>query len=126
MVSLCFSLFFLDTDECMEDVRLMHLKLLLENGPKHSQADAISNQCLWNNEPIGNHLAFKSFLMSIVGRDFVTRQRTFQEILGKCDDWTTESWKYLLLLLRMVVETKECEHFSTDQHNKFKALAKSE
>lgn len=110
----------------MEDVRLMHLKLLLENGPKFSAADAISNQCLWNNEAIDNHLVFKSFLMSIVGRDFVTRQKTFQEIITKCDDWTTENWKYLLLLLRMVVETKECEHFKTDELNKFKALAKSE
>lgn len=110
----------------MEDVRLMHLKLLLENGPKYSTADAISNQCSWNNEPIDNHVVFKSFLMSIVGRDFVTRQKTFQEILSKSDDWTTENWKYLLLLLRMVVDIKECEHFTTNERNKFKALAKSE
>lgn len=110
----------------MEDARLMHLKLLLENGPKHSTADAISNQCLWNNEPIENHPAFKSFLMSIVGPDFGTRQKTFQAILTKCDDWTTESWKYLLLLLRVTIETRACEHFSTNELNKFKALAKSE
>lgn len=115
-----------DTDECIEDVRLMHLKLLLENGPKYSAADAISNQHLWNNEPINDHLMFKSFLISIVGRDFVTRQKTFQEILTKCDDWNTDSWEYLLLLLRMVVETEECERFSMDEQNKFKSLAKSE
>lgn len=113
-------------DECMEDFRLMHLKLLLENGPKFSAADAISNQYSWNNEPISDHSVFKSFLMTIVGRDFVTRQKTFQEILTKCDDWNTDSWKYLLLLLRMVVETNECVHFSTDEHNKFKLLAKRE
>lgn len=114
------------TDECMEDVRLMHLKLLLENGPKHSAADAINNQCLWNNEPIECHLVFKSFLISIVGRDFVTRQKTYLQILTKCEDWSTESWKYLLLLLRVIIETNACEHFSTDEQNRFKAIAKSE
>lgn len=104
----------------------MHFKLLLENGPKHSTTDAIISQCAWNNEPIENHLAFKLFLMSIVGRDVVTRQKTFQEILTKCGDWTTEIWKYLLLLLRMAIETEEFKHFGPDEHNKFKAIAKSE
>lgn len=104
----------------------MHFKLLLENGPKHSTSDAISNQCAWNIEPLENHLAFKSFLMSIVGRDFVTRQKAFQEILRKCGDWTTETWKYSLLLLRMAIETEEYKHYGPDEQNKFKAIAKSE
>lgn len=117
---------FLSSDECMDDVRLMHIKILLENSPKFSAADAISNQCSWNNEPIDDHSMFKSFLMTIVGRDFDTRQKTFQEILKKCDDWNTDTWKYLLLLLRVMVETNECIHFSTDEHNKLKSLAKRE
>lgn len=104
----------------------MHFKLFLENGPKHSTADAISNQCSWNDEAIENHLAFKSLLMSMVGRDFATRQKTFREILTKWCDGTTETWKHLLLLLRMVIETEECQHFSPDEQNKFKAIAKSE
>lgn len=120
-----FSLY-IDADECMADVRLMHLKLLLQNGPKYSAADAISNQCAWNNEPIDYHTVFNSFLMSIVGHDFATRQKILQEILAKCDVWDAENWKYLLLLLRMAVETNGCQHFSTDEQNKLKALAKSE
>lgn len=103
----------------------MHLKLFLENGPKHSEADAICNQYTWNNELANDHLIFKSFLMSIVGRDFDTRQKTFQKILTKCDDWNADSWKYLLILLQISVDPNECEHFTTDEHNKFKAIAKS-
>lgn len=118
-------LFFIHIDECMDYVRLLHVKLLLENGSKHSTADAISNQCVWNEDPIDNCMTFNSFLMSIVGRDFDRRLKTFQDILTKCDDWSTEDWKYLLLLLRVVIETKEFLHFSPDEQNKFKALAKS-
>lgn len=97
---------------------MIHFELLLENSPKHSTTEAISNQCCsWNNDPNENPV-FKSFLISIVGRD--TRQKTFQQILTKCNESTTE-WKHILLLLRIVIEPKEYE---LNEHNKMKALAK--
>lgn len=104
----------------------MHLKILLNDGPKHTLSDAFSNQCTWNNEITNEHILFKSFLSSIVGCDYQSRRKTFETILNKCDDWDSEGWKHLLLLLRIVVDADECTKFNHHERNHFKTAAKSE
>lgn len=104
----------------------MHLKLLLQEGPKFSAADSFSHQCDWNEEFKNDQPTMKSFLASIVGRDFQTRRKTLEAIFDKCDEWeTTQSWKYLLMILRVVINSAECAEFSQDEHNDIKALVKS-
>lgn len=125
LVELTLLSFFLCSDECLEEIRLMHLKLLLQEGPKCSLPESFSNQCTWNKEITKEHSMFKSFLTSIVGRDFQTRRKTFQAIFDKCDEWESQSWKYVLLLLRMVVDTGECGELEQDERNDFRAMAKS-
>lgn len=104
----------------------MHLKLLLQEGPKHSAAESFSNQSAWNDEFRNDQPIMKSFMTSIVGRNFQTRRKTLQAIFDKCDEWeTTQSWKFLLLLLRIVIDSEECAEFSQDERNDIKALVKS-
>lgn len=110
----------------MEEIRMMHLKLLLQDGPKYSASDAIINQCTWNDDITNQpNVMFKSFFTSIVGGDFDRRQKTFQDILNKCDDWESHNWKNVLLLLRMAVNAIDSTHFNIDECNTFKAMAKS-
>lgn len=118
------SFYFLD--DCHEEVRLMHLKLLLQQGPNHSTDDSIGKQFAWNQAITDDHIVLKSFLQSIVGGDFRTRRATFEAILEKCDDWLQQSWKCLLLLLRMVVDIDSYQKFNVDERNAFKAKARSE
>lgn len=113
------------SDECYEEVRLMHLKLLLQEGPKHSTETSLGSQFTWNHEITDDHVVFKSFLHSIVGSDFSTRRKTFEAILQKCNDWLQQSWKYLLLLLRIAVDADKYEQFHVEDRNTFKAMAKS-
>lgn len=100
----------------------MHLKMLLQDGPKFSTDHSIGAQFAWNHEITDDHVEFKSFLGAVVGRDFPTQRRTFETILEKCDDWLQKSWKYLLLLLRIVLEYT---NLNNDQRNDLKAMAKS-
>lgn len=106
-------------------MRLLHLKLLLQDGPKHSTDESIGAQFTWNHELTDDNAVFKSFLCSIVGRDFITRRKTLESILENCDNWLQENWKYLLLLLRMVVDINEYAHFNGDQRNELKKMTKS-
>ncbi|XP_031631748.1 uncharacterized protein LOC116346008 [Contarinia nasturtii] len=112
-------------DECFEDVRLMHLKLLLEEGPNDTADAAISAQSNWNQEITDKHSVFKSFLSSIVGNDFKIKRLTLETILSKCNDWQQQNWKTVLLLLRMVIDTGQLNEFKSQELNDFKKMTKT-
>lgn len=114
------------SDECYEEVRLMHLKVLLQEGSKHSTDDSLGKQFAWNQEITNDHIVLKSFFNSIIGSDFPTRRNSFDAILDKCNDWLQQNWKCLLLLLRMVVDADNYKKFNAEECNTFKAMAKSE
>lgn len=125
-IHMIFFLSILISAECFEETRLLHLKLLLQEGPKYSAADSLSHQCTWNDEFNNEHLTFKSFLTTIVGRDMATRRKTLQIIFDKCDEWeTTQSWKYLLFLLRIVLDVNDFNAYGQDERNEFKTVTKS-
>lgn len=112
-------------DECYEEVRQMHLKLLLLEGSKHSIDDSLGKQFTWNQEITNDHIVLNAFLQSIVGSDFPTRRNTFDAILDKCNDWLQQNWKCLSLLLRMIVDADNYQKFNAEERNAFKAMAKS-
>lgn len=103
----------------------MHLKLLLQEGPKNTTDDSISNQLAWNNEITDEHVVLKSFLTSIVGSDFPSQRNTFEAILEKCDDWSQQSWKTTLLLLRIVIDNDKWTEFNSEQLYDIKRMTKS-
>lgn len=102
----------------------MHLNLLMQDG-KHSAIDALGNQFTWNNAITDEHTVFNSFLSTIVGCVYAMRQKTFQTILEKCNDWEQQNWKNLMLLLRAVIDANEFKKYNSDERNEFKTIAKS-
>lgn len=118
-----FVLFFLE--ECSEEIRMIHLNLLLHEGPKNTTDDSFSNQFAWNNEITDKNIVLKSFLTTIIGHDFQTQRNTFEAILEKCDDWLQQSWKSVLLLLRFAVDNDKWEKFNPEQLYDFKLRTKS-
>lgn len=110
------------SDECLEEIRLMHLKLLLQEGPKDLPDVAITAQSKWNQEITDDHRVFKSFLCSIVGNDIKTQRITFETILEKCNNWQQHNWKTIMLLLRMVIDTGQ--EFKSQDLNDFKKITK--
>lgn len=112
-------------EECFEELRLLHLKLFLEDCPKNTTDDSISNQFAWNNQITDQHIALTSFLTTIVGTDFRTQRKTFEAILAKCDDWLEQCWKTILLLLRIVIDNDACRKFNDEQLYELKTRAKS-
>lgn len=106
-------------------MRLMHLKLFLQEGPKHLADEFLGIQNVWNQEITDEHIVFKSFLVTIVGSDFQTKRKTLQTILDQCSDWQQQSWKTVLLLLRMLIDTEQCKHLNREQLNDFKKIIKS-
>ncbi|XP_055322193.1 uncharacterized protein LOC129578102 isoform X2 [Sitodiplosis mosellana] len=110
--------------EYFEELRLMHLKLILNDDPKNTTDDSISTQFAWNNEITDEHIVLKSFLTTIVGNDFHTQRNTFEAILEKCDDWLQQSWKTVLLLLRFVIDNDVCRKFNAEQLYELKTRTK--
>lgn len=104
---------------------MMHLKLLLHDGPKNTTDDSISTQFAWNGEITDKHIVLKSFLTTIVGDNFQAQRNTFEDILEKCEDWLQQSWKSVLLLLRFVVDNDKWEKFNPEQLYDFKLRTKS-
>lgn len=106
----------------IEDIRLIHLKQLLNQSPTHTPIESIVNQSSWNAEFLSDSPIFNSFLESIIGHNYQIRHKTLKFLLSEWVGRKFRSWKYSLLLFRKLICDKS---FSLDEQNELKAIMKS-
>lgn len=109
----------------MEQARLTHFNLLLDESQQNSSLESIKNQQVWNDEFNDEPNTFNSFLDSIIGQHAAKRQNTVDSILKKCIAKKFRSWKFLLLLLRKAIRPIDLIEISIDDWNNMKTAVKS-
>lgn len=112
-------------DEDVEQTRLTHLNLLLDESPQNSSLESIKNQQIWNDEFNDEPNTFNSFLNSIIGQNAEERKKTVELLLKKCIAKKFQSWKLLLLLLQKALHTNDSIEISVDDWNNMKTAVKS-
>lgn len=108
------------SDDCMDTMRQIHFKLLLQEGVDHAITDVITVQSDWMKEINGSSTIFKSFMSSLIGDSFASRKATLDMLLQRCLDIKFRKWKYLLWFIRFSVSWK----LDADERNELKVLVK--
>lgn len=110
--------------DCLKEIRLLHLELLLQEGQKYTVEESLNHQHKWNNESATDHKVFQSFLQSIIGNDSQSRQEMFTVIIQQCtESQASLNWKSLLLLLSRIVDSRTFNELNYDI-NAFKSITK--